>query len=237
MRILVGAPVHQRAWVLPSWFGALRAQEGVADWAISFVFNYGESTDETIRALHEGVQSGGWTYDLIVDDGDDHVAKRTWNVGRYETMVRLRNRLLDVVRAEEPDYYLSLDTDILLPPHGIRTLVEELEKSHLDGVSPLMYMTPRGVRYPNTMELDSTQRVHVNGDLRTRQVPAAFAAKLMSPDLYRQVDYAVDKRGEDLGWAVNVAESGLRLGIVPQVKAKHIMEPWMLNEVDERVGW
>lgn len=233
MRVLVGAPVHERGWVLPHYFEALRAQ----GMDLEFLFNLGPGEDTTEQVLAREQTQGGWArFEILLDDFGDHHAKRLWYMKRYETMVRLRNDLLKRVRELEPDYYLSLDTDILLPPGAIRTLVQELERVGADGISPLLYMTDSGTRYPNAMRLDRTERV-LPTDNTTQTVPVAFAAKLMTPALYREVDYAAHPSGEDLGWGVAAAQAGFTLAWAPQVKAKHVMNPAMLQRVDPRVGF
>lgn len=232
--LIIGAPVHQRAWILPTWFDHLSRQELPED--VEFVFNYGLSQDATIDTIMAKCHARGWHVTVAVDPADDHHAERKWNLPRYATMVRLRNRLLEIVRRRAPRYYLSLDTDILLPPGAIPQLRKELEAGQWDGIAPMTWMTRTGGGTVNAMYLGGATRPKVRGEL-TQQVEACFGAVLMDTRLYRDVDYAVHHSGEDLGWAQKAATAGMRLAICPGVKAKHVMDPADLTVVDERVGW
>lgn len=240
LMIVVGAPVTQRAWILRRWFDHFRIQEGVSTRSLYFLFVYGEPRavlpDDTLTILRGEQQNGDWArVEILHDDGNDHYPRRVWDVERYKTMARLRNRLLTRVRSMEPDFYLSCDTDILLPANALRRLVEEVE--HFDGVSPLTYMTPDGTRFPNVMNEGWTTRPDVDKLHGTVEVDAAFAVKLMTPKLYARVDYIEHPMGEDLGWANSVRAEGLKLGLVTDVRAKHVMSEERLNVMDVRVGF
>lgn len=232
--LIVGAPVHERAWILPAWFEQLALQDLPED--VEFVFNYGASQDTTMETILAESLRRGWHVTLAVDSQDDHRAERKWNLARYATMVRLRNRLLEMVRRREPRYYLSLDTDILLPPGAVGQLRHELESGGYDGVAPITWMTPPpGGGVVNAMHLGGATRPRIGE--HTQQVDACFGAVLMNERLYRGADYEVHHAGEDLGWAEKVKAAGLRLAICPAVKAKHVMSRDHLGRVDERVGW
>jgi hypothetical protein len=146
--IIVGAPVHQRAWVLKDWFEHLGKQTIEPD-RLHVVLNYGHSDDETLEIiLGARAQHGFGRVSVLTDKADDHRAHRGWNEKRYGTMVRLRNRLLEFVRAQPPSLYLSLDTDILLPSTAVENLVDSLGR--YQAVGPLTHMTPTG-RWPNAL--------------------------------------------------------------------------------------
>lgn len=233
--MVIGAPVHERAWVLPDWLNHIARQD--LPWErVTLLLNYGRSSDDTLSILHDAQDMLPWTVRVIVDQEEDHVARRSWSIERYGVMTRLRNELLKWVREWEPDYYLSLDTDILLPDGAISTLLADMHSGKFDAVAPTVYMTPRGAHYPNCMRLASGSRPKLEHDF-TMLVDVVFAAVLMRPDLYRNVDYAPHQRGEDIGWGLNAQGAGMRMGINPNVKCKHIMSPEMLHEVDPRIGW
>lgn len=233
--MVIGAPVHERAWVLPDWLAHLASQDLPWD-RVTLLFNYGRSSDGTLEIIRDAQDMLPWDVRVLIDDGDDHVARRAWSLQRYGVMTRLRNELLHWVRKWEPEYYLSLDTDILLPDGAIQGLLEDMATGKFDAVAPKLYMTPRGTHYPNCMRLDSGTRPKLDHDF-TMLVDVVFAAVLMSPDLYRAVDYAPHSRGEDIGWGVNARRAGMRMGINPTIACKHVMAPEMLDAVDPRLGW
>lgn len=233
--MVIGAPVHERAWVLPDWLAALAGQD--LPWErVVLLFNYGHSSDDTLEILRDAQDMLPWQVRVLFDTHDDHLARRAWSLQRYGVMTRLRNELLHWVRKWQPEHYLSLDTDILLPDGAITSLLEDMETGKFDAVAPTLYMTPRGTHYPNCMRLDSGTRPRLEHDF-TMLVDVVFAAVLMNRPLYESVDYAPHQRGEDIGWGLNARRAGYRMGINPRVVCKHVMSPEMLDVVDPRLGW
>jgi hypothetical protein len=143
-------------------------------------------------------------------------------------MVSLRNSILQRVREYQPDYYLSLDSDILLQnPNTIELLIAHI-KDGADAVSPLMFMTPMDSRFPSVMSWkDEDHSVAYRkekyplGDYFQSDV--IMAAKMMSKDVYNNVDYQFHKQGEDLGWAKNATEKGFKLYSASYIYAPHLM--------------
>lgn len=230
--IIVGAPVHERGWVLQEWFDALAVQEEHPPDGLQIILNYGASTDDTLAIAEKEAQRGRFAaVDVIEDDHTDHVGQRFWTLDRYATMVRLRNDLLRCVRAFKPDFYLSCDTDMLLPPHTLRTLFGNM--NGYNGIAPLAFMTEHGEQFPNCMTMGQGRSIPST----TSQEYAVFGVVLMDVFLYTNVDYEVHGLGEDLGWAKNAYEAGAKLALCPDVRIKHVMKPNMLAEYDPRVGF
>ena len=234
VKYVIGAPVHQRAWVLADWLAYLLEQDIPFDDTVLLV-NYGESTDGTLDIIEHARDAAPWTVEVINSEAEGHLAERRWSFERYKFMARLRNTLLRRVRELEPDFYLSIDTDILLPPKSLKTLEVELRAANIDAISPLLYLTPKGTSYPNAMTLPKGRRPKVMN--YTFRADAVFAAVLMSPNMYMSTDYAAHPLGEDIGWALNAARNGMTMGLCPHIKAKHVMNPEMLDVTDERVGF
>lgn len=238
MNLVIFAPVTQREWILPHYFNHLREQTGIDLSRVMLMFLYGESSDaprdRTLELLRQEREGPWFDVQIRIDREHRHQSKRQWNMPRWRDMADMRNRLLRSVRDAKPDYALSLDTDILLPPNAISTLLEEMAVIGADGISPLTFMTPGGERHPNAMDLEGENRVKIQPE--TFIVPACFAAVLMNDRLY-QIDYAPHPAGEDLGWANNVADAGLSLALCPSVRAKHVMTKEMVGSVDPRVGF
>jgi hypothetical protein len=230
--IVVGAPVHERGWILQEWLDALAVQEDHPPDGLEIVLNYGASTDDTLVIAEKEAQRGRFAaVRVIEDEHSDHVRERFWTLDRYATMVRLRNDLLRCVRAIQPDFFLSCDTDMLLPPHTLRTLFGNMQG--YNGVAPLTFMTEHGEQFPNCMAMDQSRTVPTT----TSAQYAVFGVVLMDQHLYANVDYAVHGLGEDLGWARNVYEARMRLALCPDVRVKHVMNPNMLATLDVRIGF
>jgi hypothetical protein len=231
--IVVGAPVHQRGWILREWFDALAAQTYGSDNLI-VLLNYGQSDDDTLQIINDQMEDGRFRSVItLVDKFADHRPDRAWNEERYATMVRLRNDLLTKVREIQPDYYLSCDTDMLLPPDCIDQLVNDI--GDFEAIAPLTHMTPQG-RCPNAFGLDG-QRMNLVNVHQVERMFAVFGTVLMTPTMYQQTEYAVHRQGEDIGWAVSAWGKHLDMAIDPHIMVKHVMNQQMLGEVDIRVGF
>lgn len=233
--IIVGAPVHQRGWILDDWFRYL-SEQTIGPERLHIVLNYGPSTDGTLDLIQRAQQQWGFgCVSTVVDKGVDHRADRRWNESRYVTMVRLRNRLLDFVRAQSPSLYLSLDTDILLPSTAVENLVDGLSAPY-QAIAPLTHMTPTG-SCPNAFDLDG-QRLRLSQvNKGVHRVFAVFGAVLMTPQMVSRVSYVVHRQGEDIGWATEAWRQHQAMAINLDVRAKHVMDEQMLGHIDERIGF
>lgn len=229
--IVIGAPVHQRGWVLPHWFDHLAAQD-VDVRELLILLNYGPGTDDTLEVIEAERARGRFAgVEVLHDEETDHSAERLWSPARYVTMTRLRNALLGRVRQLGPQWYLSCDTDMLLPANAISTLTWECGR--FAGIGPVAQMAPRG-SCVNAFGADG-QRIRT--PVGIEGVYAVFGVKLMRPDLYQGIDYQPHPQGEDIGWAAACWSAKLRLAITGHVHAKHVMAPEMLYAVDDRVGF
>ena len=239
MNLLVGCPVYERGWVLPQWFDHL------AEWtqhvSVSFVFAYTPGNDDTLEIIREKTHKVDalWHY-ITVTDGT-HSTERNWgSKDRLVTLAYLRNRLLTEVRDIEPDYYLSLDSDILVPPWEQSSLLFE-GLLQFDAVAPLVhlgggdisnafYQTARNHRRRVTRQqfYDTPQPVDI-----------ICASKLMAPRLFNdeRVHYGYHGAGEDIYWSAQATSYGYGLGLDTRIRTTHIMKPEQLDKEDIRLGW
>ena len=147
-------------------------------------------------------------------------------------MVSLRNSLLQTVRDVQPDYYLSLDSDILLTnPNTIELLIAHI-KSGADAVNPLMFMTPFGTMYPSVMNwrADVPNKAYREEKYELGkyfQSDVIMAAKMMSKDVYNNIDYTVHEQGEDVGWSLSCKQQDFKLYCASYIYAPHIMSEVM----------
>lgn len=242
MKLLIGLPIYDRDWILPDWFAAIEKQSiPLSD--IGFIFITAPHDPRTLRVLvdwaekHPEVQC----FDIVTNTDQPHDShpegSRIWTYAKYRKMVALRNQLLDLVTVREPDLFFSFDSDILLEnPHTLRYLMQLSAK--LPAVSPLMYMTPEGTDFPSTMTWDSEigkRAGRVPGyPLGTIfQTDVIMAAKMMTPDVYKNVRYTYHDQGEDLGWSANAARLGYPLYAATTIYCPHIMSRAKLLEYKE----
>lgn len=231
MKLLVGCPVVNRSWILPLWYKhVLAAVANVDDCELELLFVAPVDSDVDVLLSFETPTHVHLTEETIPPDG------RLWNADRYVTMVKERNALLQEVRSIAPDFFLSLDSDILLAPKAISSALE-LIGGDIWAVGLSTYMTPIGGGVPSMgIWIPGTERYYRYDANHESPCDIIMAAKLMSPLAYG-IDYEFHRNGEDLGWSRAVQSAGGKFMFDGRVKNKHVMEKWMLSCVDERVGF
>lgn len=229
--ILIGLPIYSRAWILPTWFEAIRGQDWPLD-QVGFIFEVAPDDQETADTLFEWHERHPEVrcFEVSTYQSACHGAHpdggRQWNDGRYAMMAAMRNHLLDRAVCYDPDRYFSLDSDIILQdPTTIRTLFELTE--HLDAVSPLTFMTPDGNEFPNVMSWLRSPGEHGSRLLYPMgtlfQADVIMAVVMMSRLVYQRARYDHHRQGEDLGWARECARLGFKLWSASYLYSPHVM--------------
>lgn len=238
MRLLIGAPVYKRNWILPYWFDAIEKQNYPLQ-DIGFVFQLSTGDDETLAYLMEWHEKHPdvSTFNILIDEkhnAREHPeGQRIWSGERYRAMVDYRNNLLDMAIALQPDRYFSLDTDILLAdPETINKLVALTEE--VPAAAPLMYMTPDSFSYPSVMSWSGKPGTKVHRKLKypigeTFKADVIMAAKMMSKEVYSQTRYVWHSQGEDIGWSYDCHSKGFDLYSMSGTYCPHIMSRAMLK--------
>lgn len=244
MKLLIGCPIYQRDWIFPYWIFSIERQSvDLSD--IGFVFIASENDTFTIQCLtswkekHPEVE----VFDIVYADQLNHFShpegQRHWTLSKYENMVNLRNLLLSKVREYQPDFFFSLDSDILISNPSTLELLMAHIKDGADAVSPLMFMTPVGIQFPSVMKwLDEPGgRAHRNHEFPLGdyfQSDVIMAAKMMSKNVYNNVDYSIHQQGEDLGWSFNCFKKGYSLYSASYIYAIHVMSRQMLEAIKKQ---
>lgn len=229
--LAIGCPVAHREWILDHWFDHVEAACTYASIEPAYVFVGDTIADESFKIIEKRTRCAR----CLHVRNSRSIDRRDWGLpGRYQEMVMLRNLLLAEVRQLDPDAFLSLDSDILVHPHTIKTLIEDL--NDYDAVGARCYMTETGLSYPSWGKLGrdgSLQRIDADGYF---PVDVIMAIKMMSRAAYH-IDYQLDTQGEDIGWSKACRAARLRLGWDGRVISKHVMAPRLLKIVDRRVGY
>ena len=233
MKLLIGTPMYKRSWILPHWIRCL-VNQSVSFKDIGFVFEVSPDDRETISSLEawKKFDKNIPYFEIKVREDIPHFEHesngRQWNLSKYLNMVSLRNSLLKTVREVQPEYYFSLDSDILLTnPNTIELLIAHI-KSGADAVNPLMFMTPMGTLYPSVMNWrkDIPEKAYRQEkyDLGTYfQSDVIMAAKMMNKDVYSTIDYSLHEQGEDVGWSLSCKQEDFKLYCASYIYAPHIM--------------
>lgn len=234
MKYLIGLPVYKREWILSEWFECIENQTvPLSDMGFLFLMSnqYEDPyTYEIIfdwQAKHPEVQY----FNIIEETSQRHKVHvpgtRAWKLHDYKKLAAFRNTLLEHVKIIQPEYYFSLDSDILLSdPNTLETLTKELV--NFNAVSPLAYMSPASTKHPNVL---SWKRVPGQETVRKENYPIGtvfksdiiMAAVLMDQKAYNKADYKFHIAGEDVGWAYSMWKNGLTMGSVSNIYTPHIM--------------
>lgn len=233
MKLIIGCPIYKRDWILPGWINCIINQSiDMSD--VGLIFETSPNDFETVNSLitWKKLDKRFQIFDINERSDISHFEHenngRQWTMSKYHNMVSLRNSLLSSVRQYKPDFYLSLDSDILISnPNTIELLIAHI-KDGADAVSPLMFMTPNDRRFPSVMSWTEHDQ---NLGYRKESYPLGeyfqsdiiMAAKMMSKDVYDNVDYEFHKQGEDLGWCKNAREKNYKLYSASYIYAPHIM--------------
>ena len=138
LEIVVGCPVKDRSWILPKWKEHVDASvpQGVD---LSYLFVVEPDDEDTISSVED------WA-DVIKSEQKYTPYSRSWGRESLERMVVLRNLLLRGVVERRPDFFLSLDSDVLLHPDALVGMMETLESNDVNdkyaACGGLTYMDP-----------------------------------------------------------------------------------------------
>jgi hypothetical protein len=233
-KVLISLPVYKREWILPLWLDLIRRQDiGLSN--IGFQFELGPDDEKTHDVLWEWHDANPevFSFDGQIDMSTDHKhhleGQRFWRKEEYLKMVHLRNNLLERAVSKVPvfDYYLSLDSDILLvDPSSISKLIARDK----DLVSPLCYMTPHNSKYPNGMNWNGEvgKRVVIEEKLQPIDIP--MGVTLMKTSVIEKCRYRWHAQGEDIGFAVSLKANDFKSFIDSEIYAPHIMHHAHLKE-------
>jgi hypothetical protein len=245
MKLIIGCPIYKRDWIFPLWASAIERQSIPLN-KIGFVFEVSADDDKMHdmlvlwRKYHREIPHFEINKREDIPHFEHAPNSRQWTISKYENMVNLRNSLLTRVRELSPDYYFSLDSDVIIKNDSTLELLIGHIKDGTDAVNPLMYMTPFGTDFPSVMSWIDKDEFKAT---RNKDYPIGtffesdviMAAKMMSKKVYENVDYEIHSQGEDLGWSANASKKGYSLACASYIYAPHIMHQQML-EVFKKEG-
>ncbi len=153
-------------------------------------------------------------------------------------MVHLRNRLLGAVREIGPDWFLSLDSDVLVHPRLVSNLIET--SVGWDAVGGKLYMTSHQsdtneVSFADFCRSGSNRWFRQN-TIGVHRIDVVMACVLMRSRAYN-VDYEFHHAGEDIGHALAMKRAGVTVAADGRVTNRHVMSPEALDRPDKRCGW
>ena len=232
MRLMVGCPVKDRDWIMNQWFD--HVYNALDDsWEVEFVFVLPDK-DLSLDIIEK--RAPGASVLRTFESNDPYV--RDWsNKDRYVDMVHLRNMVLQKVRHIHPDFFLSLDSDILIEKNAIRSMIGTISNIGCNAVSSPTFLDPVDARVTNAALMGARGNAARLGLGNDSIADVIMAIKLMDLGAFN-IDYGYDKRGEDFGWSKNVLSAGLKLGFAGGAKpSKHVMGKEWMDRIDKRCGY
>lgn len=205
MKLVIGCPVYNREWSLPRWFQCVFDQKMTLK-NTDLVFAYTEGDDNTLDIIKKYGQKFN---SCTIIDCNDIKAFGGRDSERYYSLVILRNRIFEVLRNLQPDYYFSYDSDILLPEGTLKGLIKDKK----DIVGPWVDLVP-----PNGIP-NCVSRIG-NGFRRRKpyaqfypqtglyEVDTVFAVSLMTAPVFNTCTYKWNPGGEDYGFAEEALAAG-----------------------------
>ena len=221
-RILITAPLRQDPDVFEAYQEGLDALEVPDGYEVSrfFVVN---DCKEVIPYIRNADWITAETGEVYQKTGNDHL----WTLELMAKMSELRNRTISEMLLGGYDYWLSADTDIVLDPKTLKTLIE----ANKDIVSEIFWtQAPNGSYWCNAWKYDQScgmpeewkkpglYRCGMTGALTLvkRKVFEAGVDYTQIPNIRQAL------RGEDRHFCVRAACAGFELWIDTHCPANHL---------------
>ena len=200
-KVLVGCPIFERAWILPKWLDALAAETANVDLHVFFCMTQGK--DKTGEIILQETTRGRFPVSTIPFEGGIEDHSRNWtDEERVKTIAAKRNKLLEAVASVPHDYFLMLDSDVIVSPGGVASLIDTIKFDGFDAVCPRVwvwnafYVAGRYEKGRVALLPRRERGVHAV-DVVTSS--ACMMVSRLSQD--PAVRYGAAVRGRDFGWA------------------------------------
>lgn len=124
-KIMIGCPVRDRAWILPSYLENLRRLDYPFDY-LNYCFVINDCTDSTPELLTSFARERPDKVNLVVQNlGNRRSRNHRRGYYSFSDLAWLRNTLLTAFLKSNCDYLFSVDSDILVPPLSLSCLLED----------------------------------------------------------------------------------------------------------------
>jgi hypothetical protein len=239
-RILVAAPVRDRAWVLPTHLQSLLEMTRPADVQLDFLYIVNDCRDATSAVLERfrDAVAGRHRVEIRHFGAPAPAAATRTTADRsalYGYLAALRNETLRGALDGGYDYLLSIDTDIVPPPDALVNLLAARRPVAAALVcNDRFHDLPEAFRTHNALVVDPTLRAPDGGPVyvHLRRIPAGSlvpvdvtgAAMLVERRVLEAgCRFADHPMGEDVPFCQAVREKGFGLWVHSGVRCQHLM--------------
>lgn len=206
-KIMVAAPVRNRAWILPYYINGLKRQAVPMD--MFFVVNDSEDDSEEI------IRSYGYSY--VTHNLGEKVSGYRGHYS-FENLAFYRNLILQKFLQSDCDYLFSVDTDIIIPPNSLQQLVEDDK----DMISMLVKNHPKLDAY------NILRKYHhippCQGCIMPVDITGA-AVLIKRHVIEANVTYADHPMGEDVPFCEAAKRNGFGIYCDTRLKPIHVYKP------------
>jgi hypothetical protein len=222
-KVLLAAPVRDRAWVLPQFIQHLQAQN-LTNVQLDTLFLANNCQDQTVSLLKEA--------NLRVIE-KNHLSTRTAGSLRgqysFSHLAYLRNLLVQAFLETDNEYFFSVDTDILLPSSGLQTLLAH--KKNICSMLLCNQLTGEPCkRAHNIMKWNETHQKFQHllqweeGEIL--EVDLTGAVYLIHRNVLEDgVRYSYHGQGEDAAFCTAAKQKGYHLYCDTSLRPVHMMAP------------
>lgn len=225
-KVMIGCPVRNRAWILPRYLEALDNMD-YPHHHREYCFIVNNSTDGTEAILRGFALNSPAQVKITVVNFEDAGGTRRGEY-RLKNLAYLRNLLLNEFMLSDCTYLFSVDSDILVPPPALSSLI-----SHkTDIVSALV---PNGhllgdENIYNILSRDQKGNyIHIKDFPRDKifAVDITGAAYLINKRVIKEggVRYSAAGGAEDIGFCERAKSLGFKIYCDPRIKCEHVMTP------------
>ena len=240
-RIMIAAPVRNRAWILTRYLDAIIRLDYPKEY-ISLLWIANDCQDDTFSILQtwERILSPMGYADVAVCSVDTGRTESEYK-GKirlagprhraYPILANLRNIIREVAIAQDVDYLLSVDSDIILHPDTLKRLLNHR-------VGSVAALIDNGFGTYNYLSYNETK----NKFYRERESPSKSifpvgltgACCLYSKKSLIEGHFFVGRTGEDEGMALSLKSAGIQMYVDGTLKLEHIMESSVIRQKEDQ---
>jgi len=228
--ITIGTPIRNREWILDDFFkGILNLNYDKK--SINLVFLINDSQDRSMEKVYIFTDKNHNKYKNITVLSKRYYAPEDKRTNRSRDKIiphlaRVRNDLLQSVRDLNSDYFLSLDSDIIVNPEIINNLISHDK----DIISSIIYNDENHDktypnRYNNIMISCNDSYAHYLDYPQHEIFPVDVtgACYLLKNGVYRIINYDDHPQGEDIAFCKKAKQHGFEIWCDPTTRSNHIM--------------
>lgn len=223
--VMIGCPVRNRAWILPYYLEAMEKLDYPQE-LIEYGFIINNSVDDTEKILQDfSLRHPGQVKIHVHNFATPSRHQRGYY--NLSNLAVLRNIFIDLFLASSSKYLFSVDSDIIVPSHSLRYLLDDERDVTAALVCNGHQIGDRGI-FNILNQNNKGSYVHIR-DFPVDQifpVDCTGAAYLIKRTVLAGtgIRYTAERGSEDIAFCEQVREHGLEIACDPRVICEHFME-------------